>query len=157
MSRSRHPADYFGSPPDSDPPPGLDWDLWLGPAPKRPFNLNRFGVNPSQYGILDPNQFPAGAKWSSFRYFWDYAGGDMTDSGTHHIDIIRMCFDKAAPVSAAAIEGKFRLKDNRETPDTPAGGGTEEQQSPVSKPGAGWNAAERVASKLANARSAAGE
>ncbi len=99
MSRSRHPADYFGSPPDSDPPPGLDWDLWLGPAPKRPFNLNRFGVNPSQYGILDPNQFPAGAKWSSFRYFWDYAGGDMTDSGAHHIDIIRMCFDKAAPVS----------------------------------------------------------
>ncbi|MCC6394595.1 MAG: Gfo/Idh/MocA family oxidoreductase [Bryobacterales bacterium] len=112
------PADYFGSPPDSDPPPGLDWDLWLGPAPKRPFNQNRFGVNPSQYGILDPNQFPAGAKWSSFRYFWDYAGGDMTDNGAHHIDIIQMCFDEAAPVSAAAIGGKFRLKDNRETPDT---------------------------------------
>jgi predicted dehydrogenase len=112
------PADYFGNPPDSAPPPGLDWDLWLGPAPKRPFNQNRFGVNPSQYGIPDPNQFPAGAKWSSFRYFWDYAGGDMTDNGVHQLDIVQMAFDEAAPTSVAALGGKLRLKDNRETPDT---------------------------------------
>jgi len=112
------PADYFGNPPDSDPPPDLDWDLWLGPAPKRRFNQNRFGVNPSQWGILDPNLFPAGAKWSSFRYFWDYAGGDMTDTGVHQLDIVQMAFDEAVPLSVAAIGGKLRLKDNRETPDT---------------------------------------
>jgi predicted dehydrogenase len=112
------PVDYYGNPPDSDPPPGLDWDLWLGPAPKRPFNQNRFGVNPSQYGIPDPNQFPAGARWSSFRYFWDYAGGDMTDVGVHQLDIVQMAFDEAVPTSVAAIGGKLRLKDNRETPDT---------------------------------------
>src|SRR5512140_1923861 len=45
-----------GNPPDSDPPAGLDWDMWLGPAPKRPFNENRFGV---------------GDRWSTFRYFYD--------------------------------------------------------------------------------------
>ena len=36
--------DGIGNPPDSDPPAGLDWDMWLGPAPKVPFNANRFGV-----------------------------------------------------------------------------------------------------------------
>jgi predicted dehydrogenase len=112
------PVDYFGNPPDSDPPPGLDWDLWLGPAPKRPFNQNRFGVNPSQYGIPDPNMFPAGAKWSSFRYFWDYAGGDMTDNGIHQLDIVQMAFDEAVPRTITALGGKLRLRDNRETPDT---------------------------------------
>jgi hypothetical protein len=112
------PADYYGNPPDGAPPPDLDWDLWLGPAPKRPFNPNRFGVNPSQWEVLDANQFPAGAKWSAFRYFWDYAGGDMTDIGAHQIDILQMAFDEAVPVAAAALGGKFRLQDNRETPDT---------------------------------------
>lgn len=50
-----------GSPPDSDPPAGLDWDFWLGPAPKVPYNFARFGVAPHQ--------------WSTFRYFYDYANG----------------------------------------------------------------------------------
>ena len=45
--------------PDSAPPEGVDYDMWLGPAPKRPFNPNRFHFN--------------------FRWFWDYAGGLMTD------------------------------------------------------------------------------
>jgi len=54
----------IGNPTDSGPPSDLDWDLWLGPAPKVAFNLNRFGV---------------GDRWSTFRYFWDYAGGYMTD------------------------------------------------------------------------------
>src|ERR1017187_10210562 len=55
----------IGNPPDSDPPPGLDWDMWLGPAPNRPFNANRWGIDPDD-------------KWfSHFRWFWDYAGGMM--------------------------------------------------------------------------------
>jgi predicted dehydrogenase len=96
--------DGIGNPPDSDPPPDLDWDLWLGPAPKRPFNPNRFGVSPE--------------RWSTFRWFWDYAGGMMTDWGVHWLDIVQMAMGVDAPESVAAVGGKFALRDNRETPDT---------------------------------------
>jgi len=94
----------YGNPPDSDPPPGLDWDLWLGPAPKRPFNPNRWGV--------------AENRWSTFRNFWDYAGGAMTDWGVHLLDIVQFAFDEAMPVSISAQGGKFYVNDNTETPDT---------------------------------------
>ena len=52
--------------PDSAPPPGVNYDMWLGPAQKRPFNASRFHFN--------------------FRWFWDYAGGLMTDWGVHLMD-----------------------------------------------------------------------
>jgi predicted dehydrogenase len=94
----------IGNPPDSDPPPGLNWDMWLGPAPRVPFNANRFGVHPDRY--------------SSFRYFWDYAGGMMTDWGVHHIDIIQMIMGVDAPQAITAMGGKYALRDNRDTPDT---------------------------------------
>lgn len=94
----------IGTPPDSDPPAGLNWDMWLGPAPKRPFNANRFGV--------DPNAF------SHFRWFWDYAGGMMTDWGIHLLDIVQMAFNEAAPTAVTALGGKYFIQDNRETPDT---------------------------------------
>ncbi|HOK45790.1 MAG TPA: Gfo/Idh/MocA family oxidoreductase [Bryobacteraceae bacterium] len=93
-----------GNPPDSDPPEGLDWDLWLGPAPKVPFNTNRWGVSPK--------------RWSTFRYFWDYAGGAMTDWGVHLIDPIHQCFDEVMPLAVSAMGSKFYVKDNLETPDT---------------------------------------
>ncbi|RPI03072.1 MAG: gfo/Idh/MocA family oxidoreductase [Calditrichaeota bacterium] len=92
----------IGSPEDSQPPANLDWDLWLGPAPERPFNWNRFGV---------------GDRWSTFRYFWDYAGGMMTDWGVHLLDIVLWAMNEKAPSSISAVGGKFYLKDNRETPD----------------------------------------
>ena len=88
----------IGNPPDSAPPPGLDWDMYLGPAPKVPFNPNRFTWN--------------------FRWFWDYAGGMMTDWGVHLIDIVQWAMDSPAPTAVSASGGKFQLKDNRETPDT---------------------------------------
>ena len=94
----------IGNPPDGDPPAGLDWDMWLGPAPKRPFNANRFGVVPDNY--------------SYFRWFWDYAGGMMTDWGVHLIDIVQMAMDVDAPLEVSTIGSKFHLTDNRETPDT---------------------------------------
>ena len=94
----------IGNPPDSDPPTTLDWDMWLGPAPKVPFNANRFGV--------------ADDRWSSFRWFWDYAGGMMTDWGVHLIDIVQWAMDVEAPLAVSAAGGKLFLKDNRETPDT---------------------------------------
>ena len=53
--------------PDSDPPSELNYDLWLGPAPQRPYNANRVHYN--------------------FRFFWDYSGGQMTNFGAHHLDI----------------------------------------------------------------------
>ncbi|MGH9832760.1 MAG: Gfo/Idh/MocA family protein [Blastocatellia bacterium] len=96
--------DGIGNPADSDPPNGLDWEMWLGPAPMRPFNQNRFGVHPD--------------RWSSFRWFWDYAGGMMTDWGVHHLDIVQMVMQVDAPAVITAIGGKYALKDNRETPDT---------------------------------------
>jgi len=98
------PAEGIGNPGDVAAPAGLDWDLWLGPSPQRSFNPNRFGVYPKAY--------------SYFRYFWDYAGGQVTDSGVHMIDILQMAFGEAMPKSVTALGGKYWLRDNSETPDT---------------------------------------
>ncbi|HWQ32663.1 MAG TPA: Gfo/Idh/MocA family oxidoreductase [Blastocatellia bacterium] len=89
----------IGHKPDSDPPPEVDYDFWLGPAPKRPFNENRFHFN--------------------FRWFYDYSGGLMTDWGAHMIDIANWAMKLKAPLSAASVGGKFGFPDNdEETPDT---------------------------------------
>jgi predicted dehydrogenase len=93
----------IGNPPDSDPPADLDWDMWLGPAPKVQFNSNRFGV---------------GDRWSTFRYFWDYAGGFMTDWGIHLMDIVQWAMQVDGPDVIAALGGRFYIEDNAETPDT---------------------------------------
>ncbi|MGH9340665.1 MAG: Gfo/Idh/MocA family protein [Acidobacteriota bacterium] len=93
----------IGNPQDSEPPAGLDWDLWLGPAPKAAFNANRFGV---------------GDRWSTFRYFWDYAGGMMTDWGVHLLDIVQWAMNVDGPISASAGGAKYMIRDNRQTPDT---------------------------------------
>ena len=94
----------IGNPPDTDPPADLDWDMWLGPAAERPFNKNRFGVNPYQY--------------AHFRWFWDYAGGMMTDWGIHLLDIVLMAMAEPGPRTVSTFGGKYALIDNRETPDT---------------------------------------
>ncbi|MDN5210427.1 Gfo/Idh/MocA family oxidoreductase [Fulvivirgaceae bacterium BMA12] len=84
---------------DSQVPKGVDYDFWLGPAPKRPFNQNRFHFN--------------------FRWFWDYAGGLMTDWGVHEIDIALYFMKAIAPVSVMATGGKIAYPDDAsETPDT---------------------------------------
>jgi predicted dehydrogenase len=95
----------YGNPPDGAPvPAGLDWDMWLGPAPEVPFNANRWGVK--------------AATFPTFRYFWDYAGGAMTDWGVHLIDPLHQCFDEVMPTSIVALGDKFYVKDNVQTPDT---------------------------------------
>ena len=88
----------IGNPPDSEPPAGVDYDFWLGPAPKRPFNPNRFHWN--------------------YVYFWDYAGGMMTGWGVHHVDVVHWALGQDAPLAVSAAGGKFVLTDARETPDT---------------------------------------
>ncbi|HUI41080.1 MAG TPA: Gfo/Idh/MocA family oxidoreductase [Terriglobia bacterium] len=93
----------IGHPADSAPPAGLDWDAWLGPAPKVPFNSNRFGV---------------GDRWSTFRYFWDYAGGFMTDWGIHLMDIVQWAMEVEGPEVITALGGRFYIEDNADTPDT---------------------------------------
>ncbi|MCW5976871.1 MAG: Gfo/Idh/MocA family oxidoreductase [Bryobacteraceae bacterium] len=98
------PAQGIGNPPGGSPPPDLDWDLWLGPAPEHEFNPNRFGVYPKQY--------------SYFRWFWDYAGGQLTDSGVHVLDILQMAFGETMPKAITALGGKLWFTDDRETPDT---------------------------------------
>jgi len=102
-------AEGYGNPPDGEPvPAGLDWDMWLGPAPKRPFNANRWGVHPE----MQRKPFPY------FRYFWDYAGGSLTDWGVHVLDIVHMAFDEPMPAATTALGDKFWITDNRDTPDT---------------------------------------
>jgi predicted dehydrogenase len=96
----------YGNPPDEEPPATLNWDMWLGPAPKRPYNANRFGVDPKD------------RYFSTFRWFWDYAGGMMTDWGVHWLDIVQMAFREEVPSEITALGGKLWSKDNTETPDT---------------------------------------
>ena len=85
--------------PDEPVPEGVDYDMWLGPAPKRPFNPNRFHFN--------------------FRWFWDYAGGLMTDWGVHLIDYALYGMKANTPKSVMALGGKFAYPDDAsETPDT---------------------------------------
>jgi len=80
-------------------PNGVDYKMWLGPAPTRPFNQNRFHFN--------------------FRWFWDYAGGLMTDWGVHEIDIALYAMNAVTPKSIMASGGKFAYPDDAsETPDT---------------------------------------
>ena len=70
--------------PDSAPPPELDYNLWLGPAPERPYNRHRVHYY--------------------FRFFWDYSGGQMTNWGAHHLDIAQwgLGMDTSGPVEVAA-------------------------------------------------------
>ena len=91
-------ANDLGKPADTDPPATVDYDLWLGPAPKRAFNRNRFHFN--------------------FRWFWDYAGGLMTDWGVHQINILLWAMGPDYPKTVSSTGGKFVLDDNTETPDT---------------------------------------
>jgi predicted dehydrogenase len=93
----------IGNPPDSDPPPGLDWDMWLGPAPKVPYNWNRFGV---------------GDRWSTFRYFYDYANGWPGDWAVHLMDIVQWALKVDGPTTITASGSKLYLQDNSDIPDT---------------------------------------
>lgn len=85
--------------PDSAPPAGVDYAAWLGPAPTRPFNASRFHFH--------------------FRWFWDYAGGLMTDWGVHLIDYALIGMKAETPKTIAALGGRFAYPDlYEETPDT---------------------------------------
>jgi predicted dehydrogenase len=89
--------DGIGREPDSQPPEGLDWNFYLGPAPLVPYNRKRF--------------------LGTFRWFWDYAGGTITDFGTHRFDTVHQIMGVEIPRTVSAAGGRFTLNDAGEMPD----------------------------------------
>lgn len=98
----------IGHPADGTPPEGVDYDMWLGPAPKRPFNPMRFHGN--------------------WRWFFDYGTGDLGNDGVHRLDLARWLLESAVvaagepplgfPRSVSAVGGKYYFDDAQEWPDT---------------------------------------
>jgi predicted dehydrogenase len=94
--------------PDSDPPAGFDYDFWLGPAPKRPFNKARFHGN--------------------WRWFFDYGTGDLGNDGVHRLDNALRALNAGVvaqggkplmyPRAVSSIGGKYYFDDAQEWPDT---------------------------------------
>jgi predicted dehydrogenase len=88
----------IGNPDNEDPPKDFDWEAWLGPAPKVPYNKNR--------------------GFYRFRWFYDYSGGQLTNFGVHYLDQIQWALGQDTPLAVTAMGGKFAVTDNREIPDT---------------------------------------
>ena len=84
--------------PDGPVPEGVDYDMWLGPAPMRPFNPNHFHY--------------------TWHWFWDYSGGDIINQGVHQIDAGRALIGKDYPTAVSCVAHKLARKDAQETPDT---------------------------------------
>ena len=90
----------IGVTPEEPVPAGLDWDAFLGPAPKRAYTKNRFAYN--------------------WHWFWDTGNGDIGNQGVHEMDICRWALDlkpDAAPAFARSGGGKFVWRDDQETPN----------------------------------------
>jgi len=90
--------DTIGRKPDEAVPAGVDYDLWLGPAPKRAFSQNRFHYN--------------------WHWNWDYGNGDIGNQGIHEMDIARWGLGVKYPTKVSAIGGHFMFDDDQQTPNT---------------------------------------
>jgi predicted dehydrogenase len=90
--------DTIGHAPEEPAPAEVDYDLWLGPAPRRPFTRNRFHYN--------------------WHWMWDYGDGDLGNQGTHEMDIARWGLGVRYPTKISAIGGHFMFDDDQETPNT---------------------------------------
>jgi predicted dehydrogenase len=92
----------IGRKPDGPVPPGLDWDMFLGPAPMRPFNELRFAYN--------------------WHWFWDTGNGDLGNQGVHQMDIARwgmgLANDHSGLKNVVSTGGKYAYDDMQETPNT---------------------------------------
>ena len=98
MASYRNIYPGFGKTKVEDPPSNFDYDMWQGPAPKKPFQAHR--------GLYH------------FRWFWDYSGGQMTNLGAHMIDQILWIMNVKGPTLVQCGGGRFALEDDGETPDT---------------------------------------
>jgi predicted dehydrogenase len=88
----------IGKKADAKPPGKVDYNLWLGPAPDRAFNPNRFHYN--------------------WHWFWDYGSGEIGNNGIHGLDVVRMLLGLDAPLRVTSGGGKFFYDDDQQTPDT---------------------------------------
>lgn len=75
----------------------VDYNLWLGPAPERPFNPNRFHYN--------------------WHWNWDYGNGDMGNQGVHEVDVARWGLGVKLPTKITAMGGHFMFDDDQNTPN----------------------------------------
>jgi predicted dehydrogenase len=80
------------------PPKGLDYDMWQGPAPRRPFRTNYLHYN--------------------WHWFWHWGNGELGNNGIHMIDVCRWGLDAELPVRVTSAGGRYRFQDDQETPDT---------------------------------------
>src|SRR5262249_20266744 len=83
---------------DEPVPPGVEWDIFLGPAPMRPFNQLRFKYN--------------------WHWFWDTGNGDIGNQGIHEMDVARWGLGRGLPKSVVSTGGKYVYEDDQETPNT---------------------------------------
>lgn len=90
--------DTIGKKTDGAVPAGVDYDLWTGPAPKRPFNENRFHYN--------------------WHWNWDYGNGDIGNQGIHEMDICRWGLGVTLPTKVSSMGGHFMFDDDQVTPNT---------------------------------------
>ena len=97
---SNHAPDGEGSPPDSDPPKGLDWPMWVGPGPMRPFNIN-----------IVKNGY-------AHTLFLDYGGGRTCGMASHILDLPFWALGLAFPIRVQSTSAKHCVKDNTDAPDT---------------------------------------
>jgi predicted dehydrogenase len=97
MGSARNILPGFGRPVGAQPE-NFDYDMWLGPAPARPYSPHRGPYH--------------------FRWFWDYSGGQMTNLAAHEIDILQWYMNVPGPLAVASSGGRFALEDDGETPDT---------------------------------------
>lgn len=88
----------IGDPANAAPPEGVDWDMYLGPAPEQPYNRNKAFYN--------------------FRWFYNFSGGQLTNNGVHFMDLIQWSLGQDAPLAVTAIGGKLAVRDDRQIPDT---------------------------------------
>jgi predicted dehydrogenase len=102
MARSYHLVNEWpigiGPASPRNTPSEEEWDKWLGPAPKVPYDKNRM--------------------YYRFRWFYNYSGGQVTNFGVHYMDVLRWCLGKDAPLAVTGMGGKYAVEDNREVPDT---------------------------------------
>ncbi len=90
--------DTISKKPDGPVPPGVHYDLWLGPAPQRAFNPNRFHYN--------------------WHWNWDYGNGDIGNQGIHEMDIARWGLGVTLPTKVSSMGGHFMFDDDQTTPNT---------------------------------------
>jgi len=88
----------IGRKPVEPVPPGVHYDLWLGPAPEHAFTRNRFHYN--------------------WHWFWDYGNGDLGNQGVHQVDMARWGLGVKYPTKVSATGGHFMFDDDQETPNT---------------------------------------